>query len=108
MNLCVMEAVPHENRPFAIAFSTLLMHLLGDVPSPIVVGWLKGLVAPHCTPKGTDDDGDEVAIPDECDDEQAQLRGVIAFIACWLLLSPLCYGVAILLCKKNVTRWPWD
>ena len=30
MNLAVLESVPPANRPFAIAFSTLLMHLLGE------------------------------------------------------------------------------
>jgi len=109
MNLCVLESVPPENRASAIAFSTLLMHLFGDVPSPIVVGWLKGLVAPHCTPKATDDgdDNDEVSIPDGCDDEQTQLRGVMAFIGVWVLLSPVCYAVATLLAKRKVTVWPW-
>jgi hypothetical protein len=29
MNISVLESVPHENRSFAIAFSTLLMHLFG-------------------------------------------------------------------------------
>jgi hypothetical protein len=29
MNLAVLESVPPLHRPFAIAFSTLLMHLFG-------------------------------------------------------------------------------
>ena len=32
MNLAVLESVPPLNRPFAIAFSTLLMHLFGRSP----------------------------------------------------------------------------
>lgn len=36
-NVAIMWSVPVESRAFAIGFSTLWMHLLGDVPSPILI-----------------------------------------------------------------------
>jgi MFS family permease len=107
MNVSVLESVPHENRSFAIAFSTLLMHMLGDVPSPIVVGTLKDLWAPHCTPEhiADDDKNDDIEIPDECDHEQTALRSVIAFIFCWLLLSPICYFIGYLFASFKLLTW---
>jgi len=109
MNLSVLESVPPQHRSFAIAFSTLLMHAFGDVPSPIVVGTLKGSLAPDCTPSGVDDDkadDAEVAIPDGCDGEQTQLRLVVGFIALWIALSPLCYLACTILARRRITRWP--
>jgi hypothetical protein len=48
VTLCVLAAVPHESRAFAIAFNTLVIHMLGDVPSPIAIGALKDELAPGC------------------------------------------------------------
>lgn len=48
VNLCIMESVPDIMRPFAIALHTLLIHLFGDVPSPILIGYFKDVYAPLC------------------------------------------------------------
>ena len=37
-----MWAVPPELRPFAMSMSVVAGHLLGDVPSPPLLGWLQG------------------------------------------------------------------
>jgi hypothetical protein len=34
----VMDLFQASRRPFAIAANTIVIHLLGDVPSPIVLG----------------------------------------------------------------------
>lgn len=39
-NLNVMASVPAENRSFAIGVNTILIHALGDVPSPPLIGFL--------------------------------------------------------------------
>lgn len=36
--IALMLSVPVENRAIAIAFCSIVIHMLGDVPSPIVVG----------------------------------------------------------------------
>eukprot|EP00616_Rhizochromulina_sp_CCMP1243_P000865 CAMPEP_0118965690 /NCGR_PEP_ID=MMETSP1173-20130426/3225_1 /TAXON_ID=1034831 /ORGANISM="Rhizochromulina marina cf, Strain CCMP1243" /LENGTH=539 /DNA_ID=CAMNT_0006914349 /DNA_START=197 /DNA_END=1817 /DNA_ORIENTATION=+ len=101
MNLAVLESVPHDNRPFAVAFSVLIMHAMGDVPSPIVVGALKDQLAPDCTPKDADDDKNDVVIPDGCDHQQHQLRMVLLFIICWLSMSSVAFGIAWALAIKK-------
>jgi hypothetical protein len=40
--LCAMLSVDTGHRPNALAFITLISHLLGDVPAPIVLGLIKG------------------------------------------------------------------
>uniref|UniRef100_A0A061REG6 Mfs general substrate transporter n=1 Tax=Tetraselmis sp. GSL018 TaxID=582737 RepID=A0A061REG6_9CHLO len=41
-NAVNMWSVPVGLRPQAVSFSTIMSHLLGDVPSPPVLGWLEG------------------------------------------------------------------
>jgi MFS family permease len=45
----IMLVVPSHVRPFALAMSSLLLHGLGDVPSPPIVGALIGAWAPNCS-----------------------------------------------------------
>ena len=45
----VMLLVPNNVRPFALGFLTLVLHALGDVPSPPVVGILLGAWAANCS-----------------------------------------------------------
>ena len=54
INLLIMFSVPEVNRPFAIAMNSVFIHALGDVPSPVIVGYLKDMLAPACS--GGDDD----------------------------------------------------
>ena len=48
INLLIMFSVPEVNRPFAIAMNSVFIHALGDVPSPVIVGYLKDMLAPAC------------------------------------------------------------
>ena len=40
-NLAIMHAVERRHRPFALALASLGAHALGDVPSPIAIGWVR-------------------------------------------------------------------
>eukprot|EP00916_Digyalum_oweni_P019951 GHVL01033379.1.p1 GENE.GHVL01033379.1~~GHVL01033379.1.p1 ORF type:complete len:352 (-),score=29.66 GHVL01033379.1:703-1758(-) len=48
MNLVIMYCVPQSYRPLAISLNSTGLHLFGDVPSPIIVGWMKDSWAPAC------------------------------------------------------------
>jgi hypothetical protein len=41
------------NRSFAIALTSICVHIFGDVPSPIITGILKDILAPGCSPSLT-------------------------------------------------------
>ena len=43
-NAVVLWSVPPGLRPFAVSMSIVLTHLLGDVPSPPLLGAFQGLV----------------------------------------------------------------
>jgi MFS family permease len=40
-NAVLLWCVPSDQRAFSMAFSVVVMHLFGDVPSPVVTGYLK-------------------------------------------------------------------
>ena len=44
-----MGAVPKESRTFAVAVCVVIIHGLGDVPSPIFIGWLSDQLTPRRT-----------------------------------------------------------
>ena len=90
MNVAVFESVPRCNRPFGQALAVLAMHALGDVPTPILVGLLKDLYAPACTPDG---DGN---LGDACPSQRPQLRAITAGCALWLGWSVLAFSLALL------------
>jgi MFS family permease len=52
-NMAVMMAIPLEHRSFGIALCSIFIHLFGDVPSPVITGFLKdsmvGIIV-TCTP----------------------------------------------------------
>ncbi|CAN0548118.1 unnamed protein product, partial [Ectocarpus sp. 12 AP-2014] len=43
-----MPSSPRHLRPLAIAANSIVMHALGDVPSPTIIGWAKDALAPRC------------------------------------------------------------
>ena len=46
--LCAMLSVDTGHRPNALAFITLISHIFGDVPAPIVLGLIKGKFRSQC------------------------------------------------------------
>ena len=37
----VLWCVPARLRPFAMSVQVIVIHVLGDVPSPVLLGWLQ-------------------------------------------------------------------
>ena len=52
VNAVLLACVPTNLRNFSMSYNVLLIHLLGDTPSPYIVGqvsdWLKPHVGDHC------------------------------------------------------------
>lgn len=49
INMATMLSVPLDRRSFAVGLSTVCVHLFGDVPSPIIAGYMKDTLSPACT-----------------------------------------------------------
>jgi len=96
INLAVMQSVPLQSRSFAIAVCNLLIHALGDVPSPVLAGLLKDKLAPDCA--GVD------AASDQCRADSQGLRWVFFLITLWLVWTVLFNGLAFCLAVGGVRR----
>lgn len=48
INFAILLSVPSQNRAFAVAMSSVCIHVFGDVPSPIITGLIKDHLAPGC------------------------------------------------------------
>jgi hypothetical protein len=48
MTMATLNAVPNSVRASAIGLTSFTMHAVGDVPSPVVIGYFKDRWAPNC------------------------------------------------------------
>ena len=95
INLLIMFSVPEVNRPFAVALNSVCIHALGDVPSPVVVGYLKDTLAPACS--GGDDDS--ISSSEGCRSNEQGLRLCMMLVILWL-----CWCVLLFALDWRLTR----
>lgn len=100
-NVALMLSVDRANRAFALSVNLMTLHLLGDVPSPILVGTLKDWWAPHCT---MEESGVRSA---ECVAEAAGLMYTILIVVTWLgwtvVFTSIGYNIQTRRCRKRET-----
>ena len=96
INLGIMLSVPVQNRSFAIALSSVLIHLFGDVPSPIIAGYLLDDLAPHCS--GTTDDDTE------CKKDADGIRLTILLISLWLVWTVIFFALGNYLVTFDIKK----
>jgi hypothetical protein len=111
VNLAQMLAVPQKNRPFSMAVGVLGIHAFGDVPSPIIIGYIKDYLAPNCalssasTCSADDSYSDDDHVPPVVDTfaptpaptvacEEDGLRHTLLYCTSWLAWSLLFYSIA--------------
>lgn len=83
VTFCIMLSVDETHRSNAIAFSTLMSHVLGDVPAPILFGFLKDKLAPACVINASGNFVDDY----RCSKQHLGIRGTIAVAYAWITLS---------------------
>ena len=77
VNVALMWSVPPANRATAMALSVIIIHLLGDVPSPIVIGEI---------------------------DRQASPQMTFLLTSSWLFWAIFCWAIACCLARRRVIR----
>mmetsp|Transcript_15282 Transcript_15282/g.23013 ORF Transcript_15282/g.23013 Transcript_15282/m.23013 type:complete len:503 (-) Transcript_15282:176-1684(-) len=85
----LIYSIPVANRSFGIAFNVIVQHMLGDVPSPLVAGYLKDHLANGCV-----GDDDKASTSDACRDDAPGIRLTMLLISLWLLWCTVFYGAA--------------
>jgi hypothetical protein len=97
INLTLMLSVPKKSRSFAIALNCALLHIFGDVPSPIFTGFLKDILAPNCA--STEEDDGDIATSTNCRKQKSGLRLCMLIVFMWLLWTFFFYFLAHLFSK---------
>jgi len=92
INVAIMKSVDKNNRSFAIAMSSVAIHALGDVPSPVIAGILKDRLASSCV--GVD------AASSQCRQDAQGLRKTMLLVCLWLVWTILFFSWAYYLSKK--------
>ncbi|RLN68584.1 hypothetical protein BBJ28_00023007 [Nothophytophthora sp. Chile5] len=99
--IAVLELFPESRRSMAIAANTLVIHALGDVPSPIILGAIKDAWAPLC---GTVEIDGEATLNPRCSEDHDGLRDVLLFAVLWLSWGILLWGAALTVLKRRQKR----
>ncbi|KAK1941688.1 putative sphingolipid transporter spinster 1 [Phytophthora citrophthora] len=96
--IAVLELFPKSRQAMAVAANTLIIHALGDVPSPIVLGAIKDSWAPHC---GTVEIDGEAKLNPDCSEDHAGLRDVLLFAVVWLVWGVMLWGASVIVMKRR-------
>ncbi|KAF4320703.1 hypothetical protein BBO99_00005004 [Phytophthora kernoviae] len=96
--IAVLELFPESRRSMAVAANTLVIHALGDVPSPIILGAIKDSWAPHC---GTVEIDGEAKLNPRCSEDHEGLRNVLLFAVAWLAWGVLLWGASLVVVKRR-------
>ncbi|CEG48927.1 major facilitator superfamily [Plasmopara halstedii] len=96
--IAILELFPESRRSMAVAANTLVIHALGDVPSPIILGAIKDAWAPDC---GTVEIDGEAGLNPACAEDHVGLRNVLLFAVLWLVWGVIFWGVAVIVLKQK-------
>ncbi|KDO30204.1 hypothetical protein SPRG_19766 [Saprolegnia parasitica CBS 223.65] len=96
--IVILLSVSRRRRGFAMGLNTLLLHLFGDVPSPMILGALKDMWAPQC---GSVIINNEPKLDPRCNENKAGLQKTLAFSYGWLAWACILWGGAWLIARKR-------
>lgn len=114
----IIHLFTYVRRSFAIALTSVCVHIFGDVPSPIITGLLKDLLAPGCSPplpSSTPDPsillyttyspmvsltGGSASI--ECRAQGHGLRLTMLIVSLWLFASAALFGASWILSRRKM------
>eukprot|EP00605_Chrysophyceae_sp_TOSAG23-4_P002352 GSChrysophyteH1.ASY1.ANO1.2600.1 assembled CDS len=96
ISIAAMNAVKVENRAFAMAMMSVILHGLGDVPSPILSGLIKDKLAPACIGSNS--------ATDACRADSHGLRETMLIITLWLVWTIGCFWLARFMSTRPALR----
>ena len=93
INVAIMASVRPESRSFAIGLGTLLVHALGDVPAPPLIGGLADRLSPvSCAPAGG-----------SCHRSAYGLQVTLVATLCWLAWPVMLWAAAWRMAARRST-----
>lgn len=100
INIVAMLSVERCHRPNALAFLMLSSHILGDVPLPIILGFIKDKLAPACKVDSSGDFSD----PEQCKEQEIGVRQSLAIAYAWLFWCVIFYEMSRRLAMREMKR----
>ncbi|ETV93015.1 hypothetical protein H310_12847 [Aphanomyces invadans] len=100
--VCVLLSVNRSRQGFALGLSTFLLHLLGDVPSPVLLGYLKDQWAPDCGTVVNAALGREELNPLCSTTGKPGLQLLLFFAYAWLTMTAVFWGLAFVLGRRQL------
>ena len=99
ITLSILYSLPLELQSIGLACAMIVSHVLGDVPSPLIVGYLKDILAEGCT-----GDDDEVSTSTECRNDENGIRLTMLLTALWLFWCIFFSVLALYFSKFKITE----
>lgn len=96
ITLSILYSLPIRLQSIGIACAMIVSHVLGDVPSPLIVGYMKDTLASECT-----GDDDEVSTSSECRDDENGIRLTMLLTSLWLVWC-IIFSLLALHFSKNI------
>ncbi|KAF0686623.1 Aste57867_21595 [Aphanomyces stellatus] len=96
--VAIILSVEKRRRGLALGINTLLSHVLGDVPSPIIIGLLKDHAAPNCNTL------DNNKLNPRCAGDRQGLKLTLLLPYLWLIWAILLSTVAVCLARRTYMR----
>jgi hypothetical protein len=93
VSVVVLKVVPPRSRAFAIGLQVVIIHALGDVPSPVIIGLIKDAIAPS-----------SMKLPDSdtyTEEGKDKLRLVLMIVVSWLAWTILFWRLGYLLLVRT-------
>ncbi|RHY09415.1 hypothetical protein DYB25_003420 [Aphanomyces astaci] len=100
--LVILYSVSKHRRGVAMGLNTFLLHLVGDVPSPVILGALKDKWAPNCG--SVYNELDEAKLNPKCSQDKDGLRNVLFFSYAWLLWAVLTWAASFLIARYRLNH----
>ncbi|KAF0693839.1 Aste57867_15239 [Aphanomyces stellatus] len=97
----LFASVEPAQRGLALAMYTVVVHLLGDVPAPVVMGAIKDAWAPHCNSILV---GNLVKLNPECAQDKDGLMQALVFPGLWLVGSIGCCAMALVVSTRALRK----
>ncbi|KAF0694610.1 Aste57867_14527 [Aphanomyces stellatus] len=94
----LFHSVEPSRRALTTGVYTLVLHVLGDVPAPIIMGAIKDSWAPHCNSVKVDG---VVKLNPECGQDKDGLIQAMVFPMLWMVWALASFGAAMYLSKKQ-------
>ncbi|KAF0718722.1 Aste57867_1524 [Aphanomyces stellatus] len=95
----LFHSVEPSRRALTTGVYTLVLHIFGDVPAPIIMGSIKDTWAPHCDSIVV---GDAVVLNPRCAEDKDGLIQAMVFPMLWMIWAVVSFAAALHVSSRQI------